>query len=339
MEQNMIMNSVNILKKSEMMSDSLSGQVEQLIRSQCDNWMLVKENFAALKTVESKIFEDNYLNFVVQFNPSRIRSSAAKVDPKSIQERKCFLCLPHLPEEQKGILVSQDESDVSHNYVILVNPFPIFDKHLTIPDVEHTDQRIRERIGDMLSLAEQLSDFVLFYNGPKCGASAPDHMHFQAGNKGFMPLERELDALTDRCEVVLKETDEVKIATLTGITARTFIFRSESKNAIESRFKLFYDHFAAMMPDESEPMMNILAMKKGKEFVLIVFPRKLHRPAQFFAEGDDNLLISPASVDLGGVFITPQEKDFKKIKLSDLNDIIKQITINDDMFSALCNAL
>lgn len=320
-------------------SGSLSGEVDSLFKDQCENWTLARDNFSALKTVENKIFESANLNFIVQFNPSRIRSSAAKVDAKSIQERKCFLCIPHLPAEQKGVKVSKDGNEFEHNYMILVNPFPIFDKHLTIPDTDHTDQRIRERVGDMLSLANKLTDYVLFYNGPKCGASAPDHMHFQAGNKGFMPLERDFDALNDGLEVLLKEKDEVKITTLTGIPARTFIFRSESREAINRQFKEFYDSFAAMVPDEAEPMMNILAMKKGKEYILIVFPRKLHRPSQFFAEGDDNLLISPASVDLGGVFITPQEKDFKKIKLSDINDIIRQITINNDMFDALCKAL
>ncbi|MGL5318335.1 MAG: DUF4922 domain-containing protein, partial [Bacteroidales bacterium] len=176
-------------------------------------------------------------------------------------------------------------------------------------------------------------------NGPKCGASAPDHMHFQAGNKGFMPVERDFDALMDHCEVVLQERDEVKISTFTGLKARTFVFRSTSREAVERQFIQFYDQFSGMMPEEAEPMMNILAMKKGKEFVLIVFPRRLHRPAQYFAEGEDNLLISPASVDLGGVFITPQEKDFKKIKLTDIADMIGQITIRTEMFEALCKGL
>lgn len=338
MEQNTIEGLKSFAVK-ESISGTLSAEVDRLFKDQCENWSLAKDNFSALKTVESKIFESANLNFIVQFNPSRIRSSAAKVDAKSIQERKCFLCIPHLPAEQKGVKVLKNENDFDHNYMILVNPFPIFDKHLTIPDTDHTDQRIRERVGDMLSLANELHDYVLFYNGPKCGASAPDHMHFQAGNKGFMPLERDFDAINEACEVVLKEKDEVKISTFTGITARTFIFRSESKESINRLFKEFYDSFASMVPDEAEPMMNILAMKKGKEYILIVFPRKLHRPSQFFAEGDDNLLISPASVDLGGVFITPQEKDFKKIKLSDINDIIRQITISDDMFDALCMAL
>ncbi|MGL5959016.1 MAG: DUF4922 domain-containing protein [Phocaeicola sp.] len=318
---------------------TLSKEVERLFSEQCENWSLAKTNFLALETVESKRFEDANLEFVVQFNPSRIGSSAAKVDAKSIQERKCFLCLSHLPAEQKGVSVFKNETDFSHNYMILVNPFPIFNKHLTIPDVDHTDQRIRSRVGDMLSLAKALTDYVLFYNGPKCGASAPDHMHFQAGNKGFMPLEREFDAINDACGVMLKEKNRVRISTLTGIAARTFVFRSESKEEIDSLFKEFYDSFALMMPDEVEPMMNILALTKGEEYILILFPRKQHRPSQFFAEGDENLLISPASVDLGGVFITPQEKDFKKIKLSDINDIIRQITITDDMFDALCNSL
>lgn len=339
MENNCILDLSQLNLMSGNATESVAQQVERLLVDQCESWKLAKDNFSALETVESKIFESDSINFIVQFNPSRIRSSAAKVDAKSIQERKCFLCANHLPAEQKGVLFGKDMHNTAHNYLILVNPFPIFNKHLTIPDIEHTDQLVRERVGDMLLLAEELNDYVIFYNGPKCGASAPDHMHFQAGNKCFMPLERDFEAIKNDREITIKSSEGVTVSTLTGIDARTFIFKGESKDAIENEFKKFYDQFAALTPEEAEPMMNILAMKKGTDFVLIVFPRKLHRPSQYFAEGEDNLLISPASVDLGGVFITPQEKDFKKIKLDDIKSIISQITITDEMFSALCKAL
>ena len=119
----------------------------------------------------------------VQFNPGRYISTSAKVDEKSINDRKCFLCPANLPEEQKGILYEEE-------YLILGNPFPIFPEHFTIPNINHVPQQIKNNFPLMLKLTKDLSKhYVVLYNGPKCGASAPDHFHFQAGTKNFMPIE------------------------------------------------------------------------------------------------------------------------------------------------------
>ena len=147
-------------------------KIEKLFSDQLSSWELAKNNYTALSQVKVKELDVNGTHYKVQFNPARIVSSAAKVDTKSIQERKCFLCPANLPAVQRGLPFKE-------NYQILVNPFPIFPKHLTVPALEHVDQRIKNRFGDMLDLATYAQDYVVFYNGPKCGASAPDHVHFQ----------------------------------------------------------------------------------------------------------------------------------------------------------------
>jgi ATP adenylyltransferase/5',5'''-P-1,P-4-tetraphosphate phosphorylase II len=271
----------------------LNATVSQLFEEQLTNWELAKENYRALEKVETKtVMADGY-EYKVQFNPARIISSAAKVDEQSIKERKCFLCSENRPPEQNGI-------SFNDNYTILINPYPIFPRHLTVPAIEHTPQRIASRFGDMLDLAQQLDDYVIFYNGPKCGASAPDHFHFQAGNKGFLPVEKNKNR------------------------HNAIVIESNNKKDLLDRFRQIYEEMKQKTEDD-EPMMNILVWYEACKWVVCIFPRKKHRPSCYTAEGEDNLLISPASVDLGGVLITPLEKDFRKITAKDINQILDEI--------------
>ena len=154
--------------------------ISEFFDRQLQVWDTARNNFEALKNVKVKEFNVDGTTIKVQFNPGRIVSSAAKVDAKSLKERKCFLCAANRPAVQEGIAWGDD-------YTILINPFPIFPRHLTIPCNEHVDQLIKGRIADMMNLSRDLEGFTLFYNGPKCGASAPDHRHFQAGNRGLTP--------------------------------------------------------------------------------------------------------------------------------------------------------
>lgn len=165
-------------------TSDMNQTIHHLLTGQLASWETARNNYAALSGVRVKELNVNGILYKVQFNPARIVSSGAKVDAKSILERKCFLCPANLPPVQKGI-------PFGGHYNILVNPFPIFPRHLTVPELAHTPQRIATRFTDMLELAEALTDYTIFYNGPKCGASAPDHAHFQAGNKGFMPIEKD----------------------------------------------------------------------------------------------------------------------------------------------------
>ena len=310
----------------------MRNTIQNLFNDQLDTWMLAKNNYAALEQVRVKELVVNGIGYKVQFNPARIVSSAAKVDSKSIQERKCFLCPAHLPAEQKGIPFGE-------RYTLLVNPFPIFPRHLTITEKAHVDQRILMRIGDMLDLAATLPDFVIFYNGPKCGASAPVHAHFQAGNKGFLPIEQQWKT---RREKRIVTQGEATLWLLNDAPRHTLVIESKHK---EEAVELFHRIYNALdqQADQEEPMMNVLAWfeTNGEQnqdsgtYVVCVFPRSLHRPSCYTAEGEANMLISPASVDMGGVFIMPREADFEKITATDIANILTEVCLSAEALESL----
>lgn len=308
--------------------NNYSEQVEKLIEQQLVVWQTPRDNYAALQNVEVKEFKVKRSTIKVQFNPARIVSSAAKVDNKSLKERKCFLCAANRPEVQEGIAWGE-------NYTILINPFPIFPKHLTIPCNDHTDQRILSRIGDMMAIAKDLPGFTLFYNGPKCGASAPDHMHFQAGNRGFLGFETDyLNA--DKKEVI--SNAGATLSLLSGLANVAFLIEAVEIDAATELFVTLYN--ALEIPEgEEEPMLNILCWSEDGKWKVAVFPRRKHRPACYSAEGDANILISPASVDMGCVFITPLEKDFKKITADDLEQILDEVCLDQSGVEKILNNL
>ena len=302
----------------------MNQTIQNLITEQLTFWETARNNYEALSTVKVKELNVNGVPYKVQFNPARIVSSGAKVDAKTIQERKCFLCPANLPPVQKGVPFKE-------HYNILVNPFPIFPRHLTIPEQAHVDQRIAARMEDMLDLAKALTDYVIFYNGPKCGASAPDHAHFQAGNKGFLPIEKDW-----RNQLAEKVADYQHAALwyMNDAPRATLVIESSSKEDAAHLFDIIYRSLE-VKPGEEEPMMNVLALYENEKWVVFVFPREKHRPACYTAEGEANLLSSPASVDLGGVFITPVEKDFLKITAEDIAQILSEVCVDEQAFAQI----
>ncbi len=300
-------------------------KISEFFNQQLQVWDTARNNFAALANVKVKEFDVAGSKVKVQFNPARIVSSAAKVDAKSLKERKCFLCAANRPDVQEGIEWK--------NYTILINPFPIFPRHLTIPCNDHVDQRIAGRIADMMNLAAELEGYTLFYNGPKCGASAPDHMHFQAGNCGFMPIEEEVE--TAKKEVVAKIGD-AELSLVSGTSHPYFLIRTAEVVNGEKTFDMVYD-WLVIPEGEPEPMLNVLCRYEAGVWSILVFPRKKHRPACYFAEGEANILISPASVDMGNVFITPLEKDFEKITAADIKQIFDECCLNEEELRTIAN--
>lgn len=305
-------------------SMEMKQKIEKLLADQLSSWELAKNNYAALSQVKVKELDVNGTRYKVQFNPARIVSSAAKVDTKSIQERKCFLCPANLPTAQRGL-------PFKDNYQILVNPFPIFPKHLTVPALEHTAQRIKERFADMLDLAARAEDYIVFYNGPKCGASAPDHVHFQAGNKGFLPIEQEWKYKKAGNIVTYKTAT---LLYLNDAPRTTLVMEASNREDATALFNIVY-HAMELKPGEDEPMMNILAWVENGRWISCIFPRAKHRPSCYTAEGDANILISPASVDMGGVFITPLEKDFEKLTAADITSILGEVCLDTEEFHKL----
>lgn len=278
-------------------------------------------NFKALEGVKVKDLDIDGMKIKVQFNSARIVSSSAKVDAKSLKERKCFLCAENRPEVQTGIEWGDGK------YIILINPFPIFPRHLTIPDNRHVDQLVVDRIKDMMDLASELDEYTVFYNGPKCGASAPDHMHFQAGNSDFLTLA---EAIEDaELKTIAEEEGKATLALVDSLPLKVFVIDATDHEAGARLFRRLYD--AIPVPEgEKEPMMNLLCYTTPVGTRLVVIPRKRHRPSFYGMETDEQMLISPASVDMGGVFITPLEKDFDRVDAEVIRRIFDELCLNGE---------
>ncbi|MDR1810851.1 MAG: DUF4922 domain-containing protein [Prevotella sp.] len=293
--------------------------ITAFFRAQLTEWPLAAQNYAALKDVQTKEFNIEGFTVRVQFNPARIRSSAAKVDAKSIEERKCFLCQANRPPEQRALPFGDE-------YQILVNPYPIFPLHLTIPSINHTEQFIFGRYGDMLDLAETLEDFVVFYNGPCCGASAPDHLHFQAVGKGTLPLQEDIRTVSRN---LIGSDDSSICYSLENYLRAVFVIESTDKRKSVALFNRLYSQLE-VKAGELEPMLNIVSWYDAGKWRSCIFLREVHRPQCFYAENAQNILISPASVDMSGVFIVPQKKDFEKIGKEHIEAILKEVSIGKE---------
>lgn len=276
---------------------NLQQNIISLFDEQMHSWPLAAKNYEALSHIRIKKFNFGAYDIKVQFNPARAVSSLAKLDKASISARPCFLCAANRPQEQKAI-------DFKGKYDILINPFPICQKHFTIASKVHEPQLIsHEKLDDMLDLAALLPSFVILYNGPQSGASAPDHFHFQAGNVDFFhqPVDMFQEGLIDKR-----------------------VFASAKKEEVE---QWFWQLYKALQTDNLEPKMNIFCQYKDHDFVMTVYPRKQHRPRQFFADGMEQIMVSPGAIDMTGTLIIAREEDFEKITKDDIKDIFKQVSL------------
>jgi ATP adenylyltransferase/5',5'''-P-1,P-4-tetraphosphate phosphorylase II len=306
--------------------NKLNSKITELLHEQVSNWELARTNFAGLKTVRTKSFNFGDFEVKVQFNPARIVSSGAKVDAKTIAERKCFLCTENRPAEQTSV----DAGD----YLVLVNPFPIFPEHFTIPRKEHVGQQIKPYFVDMLELAEALDDYLIFYNGPRCGASAPDHMHFQAGTKDFLPLVNDYTRLKDTHAQLLVESENFQLFNFNNYLRTVYCIESTDVESAKDAFEKLYKHFQQTSPpslpkgEGAEPMLNIVCTFEDGKWFTFILPRKTFRPWQYTAESDQQLLVSPATVEMCGIFITPIEAHFDKITKEDVVSILEQASLD-----------
>ncbi|RPI74271.1 MAG: DUF4922 domain-containing protein [Ignavibacteriales bacterium] len=313
-------------------SNDYSEAARLLLREQLKVWKDLDSAYTSLKSVQLKSFQYNGFVIKVQHNPGRVKSSTAKVDEKSIKERKCFLCPENLYNEQQALKYGND-------FLILVNPFPILTEHYTIPHVNHIPQRIREWFGSMLLLSKDMQRDVLIYNGPKCGASAPDHLHFQAGSKFFMPLDDEFHSLKNEYGEIIVDDDKITVAGIDDGLRKFISVETNDIAAAEFVFKILFESYLKVSPDEIEPMMNILVLyepqKEEGEFFgwrIIIFLRNKHRSSHYFRDGEDRILLSPAAVDLGGLCILPFKNDFEKITKNDITEIFKEVSIGKEQF-------
>jgi hypothetical protein len=263
----------------------------------------------------------------VQFNPKRIASTIADVNPAVISERKCFLCLENLPDEQQGVLYRD-------NNLILCNPVPIFARHFTISSMRHTPQDFASSIDAMLDLAKDLSpDYSVFYNGPECGASAPDHLHFQASPRRAIPVEWDVVDARRRKRFYYK--NHVAGFTLTNYGRAVIIIESSDKNQLFAFIQKMLLEWKKLLCLTHEPMTNVLCSYQEDIWRLIIFPRHKHRPDIYFKEGGDRVLISPAAVDMGGLIVTPLEKDFLNVDSKLIENIFAEVSEKQEIVDSI----
>ena len=314
-------------------------KLHKFVGDQLSRWPLACDNFRALKNVRLKDMNVGGLAVKLQFNPARMISSAAKLNKEDIAKRRCFLCQENRPAEQ---IMIKFEGRKGKKYHILVNPYPIFPDHLVIAKNRHVDQSILHRYVDMLDLAKKYSSFTFFYNGPRSGASAPDHHHFQAAPAGLIPLVEDVNSLiaqgADETLEYVASIQDARLYHYNKFTTGVFVLRAET---VKSAAKLFYRLLdCADTPEgEKEPLFNLFSYWKDGEFRSVVVFRSRHRSHHYFSEGPDHLTMSPGCADMGGVFIVPVEAEFEKMTDALLNEMVEEVSIAKGEESAIINRL
>ena len=311
--------------KADIMEDS---SISRFFNRQLEKWDDARHRFRDLKHVETKKLSEEVR---LQFNPARIVSTGAKIDKKTLGERPCFLCDKNRPKEQMS-------QQIDERFHLLVNPFPILPVHFTIPARKHQPQAIYKNYGEMHRFLSLHSELMVFYNGPKCGASAPDHLHFQAGTSGILPLQANWQRLSRNLTDVISLNDEEKIAVVRDFIVPAFVIISKSEESDETLFHRLYKSMP-MRGDETEPMMNIIAWRKGDEYISVVIPREKHRPEAYFAEGDAQVMVSPGALDMSGLIITPREEDFHKLTEESATTILQECGISTEKMNGIVTKL
>ncbi len=307
--------------KADIMEDS---SISRFFNRQLEVWTDARHRFRDLKHVETRQFSDQ---LKLQWNPARIVSTGAKIDKKTLGERPCFLCDKNRPKEQMS-------KQIDEKFHLLVNPFPILPVHFTIPARKHQPQLIYKNYGEMHRFISLHSDLMVFYNGPKCGASAPDHLHFQAGTNGILPLQTNWQRLSRNLTDIISLNDEEKISVVRDFIVPAFVIISKSAESDEALFRRLYK----AMPqrgDETEPMMNIISWRKGEEFISVVIPREKHRPEAYFAEGDAQFVVSPGALDMSGLIITPREEDFRKLTEEKALSLLQECGVSEEKMNTI----
>lgn len=314
-------------------SETFSTRLQAFIKQQLATWPDLKQ---AINSLDEQLLKNIFLTeseVILQHNPRRLKSSASKVDKKSIEQRPCFLCPENLYPEQRGL--SWDK-----NWLILNNPYPIFNNHLVISNKEHILQNVNDALPAMINFVHDTDfTFSAFYNGPACGASAPDHLHFQACKKKDLPIISQTDSIIrsgsfSPLSLINKNSSSCSF-TGTLDNRGIFICLSESKDLLFSIVDQTISFLKNMVLDSEEPLINIIISGSDKTYTAILFPRKTHRPECFYKDDNEKLLISPGAVDVGGVVILPHKEDYNRIKREELIQIFSEVCLDHSVFQDL----
>ncbi len=294
-----------------------TSSLSRFFNRQLELWDDARRRFRELKHVETRTLSDQ---LKLQFNPARIVSTGANIDKKSLGERPCFLCDKNRPKEQMS-------KPIGEHFLLLVNPFPILPVHFTLPCRKHTPQAVLKNYSEMHRFLNEHGEMMVFYNGPKCGASAPDHMHFQAGTSGILPLQTCWQRLCRNLTEVVALNAEERIAVVNDFLVPAFVIISKSEEGDAALFRRLYKAMP-VRGNETEPMMNIVAWRKDDEYISVVIPREKHRPEAYFAEGDAQVLVSPGALDMAGLVITPREIDFNRLTVDSASALIRECGVS-----------
>jgi Domain of unknown function (DUF4922) len=286
----------------------MHAEIEALFENQIQTWPRLARGIDGLKRAQTRAVRVDWFDVFIRHIPHRVASTTAAVDAESISKRPCFLCAGNLDPEQRGVAFNAD-------YTIYCNPFPIVERHLTIVHRNHDAQRIESQFGNMLDLAKALPEYFVIYNGPECGASAPDHMHFQAGSRVLFPIEKDLAG--------------IRGVAVRNYARNVFLFRDSDRSHLASTIYRAIDLLSQVTGKRPEPLLNIAVFHNENAWTVYLFPRGKHRPSVYHS---GELTVSPASIDLCGIFVAPFEKDFVRISGNDIADIFREVTLPDNMF-------
>ncbi len=278
-------------------------ELESLMSRQQRAWLQLAQGIEGLARARTRTVRIDWFDIYIRHIPHRLTSTVAPVDRESVAKRPCFLCADNLPIEEEGVQFGED-------FTIYCNPFPIVAKHLTIAHKKHCQQRIANQFGNMLDLAATLPGYFVIYNGPDCGASAPDHMHFQAGSRALLPIVKDTVGLTG--------------VTVPNYVRNAFLFRGSDRSALIERMDLAIELLAVTTRRRLEPLVNIAVFHERGEWVIYLFPRAKHRPEVFYT---GELTVSPAAIDLCGIFVVPLAHDFERITGEAIAAIFEEITL------------
>ena len=313
--------------------------LQRFFNRQLELWDDARQHYRELNDVETRqMHHSNHgVPVIVQWNPARMVSTGAKVDKATVSKRPCFLCQDNRPKEQ---IVKSFDSKLD----ILVNPFPILNTHFTITAKKHQPQQISGFFYEIHRLLEQYPQLTVFYNGSRCGASAPDHMHLQAGTPALLPLQTSWPRLSRDMDSLVKLNDNEGIFYVNGYPCHAFAIKSRSRDNGEQLFRKLYnalDHAVGDSEREEgeEPMLNIVAWTNGAEIIDVVFPRRKHRPNCYHLDGEGQMLVSPGALDMAGMIITPRRDDFLRMTAETATDILREVAISDDNVENVKNAL
>ncbi|MDY3847769.1 MAG: DUF4922 domain-containing protein [Prevotella sp.] len=314
--------------KADIMTDS---PLMRFFNRQLETWDEARKRYQQLHEVKTRELPGDAITISVQWNPARIQSTGAKIDKKSIEARPCFLCEANRPEEQAKKVIDE-------HFELLVNPYPILPTHFTIPSLRHEPQRILGHYGEIFTLLDEYPGMMVFYNGPKCGASAPDHAHFQAGTSGVLPLQRSWQRLSRNLTPLIEEDDGQGIWSINDYPVAALLIKSHERNEGHRLFRILYNSLPQGQTD-TEPMMNIVAWRTADTYLSVVMPRAKHRPDCYDAEGDARYMVSPGALDMAGLIITPRQEDYERMTADKAEAILREVALGDDEMTKVADKI